>query len=276
VSPVFSLYSDPKKSISSIFSIPFETVLFEAQDSDNAFHRLWPVHDSASIELMRNTLADKDIFIADGHHRYETALEYKYEMDRQNSDSQAQKPYDYVMMFLANMDEEGITLLPTHRLIHHSVAPTRESLENYFIISEFHFNSSNEKEVRDTFFKAINETVKSIGYYGGDKPVYYLLKRHKECCDIDTPEVLKDLDVTVLERFIFDKIIKPKEIIYEKDPDKVILSVQKGHYDAGFILSPPHVNDVKRVALAHERMPAKSTYFYPKLLTGMVMNVFSD
>ena len=267
ISPIFSLYHSPDKITSSILTTinkaqPYMT----AKDSDGAVHRLWPIQDSNTIRSIRHELEDKPIFIADGHHRYETALEYQKEMRGNMSENDSPKPYDYVLMFLANMSDEGLTILPTHRLTKNIPPDALDRLSPDFDI----------QTIRDGFdiAKSIAGKRDVFGLYkGGDS--WYKLSYKGEGIP-DAAPALKDLDVTVLHELIFKKLEIKDDISYEMDVNKCVQLVKEKNYNAAFFLNPTQVEDVERVALASLRMPPKSTYFYPKLLTGLVLNIFNN
>ncbi len=123
-------------------------------------------------------------------------------------------------------------------------------------------------------FSAIKKSRHSFGMYLRDRKRFYVLKFKKSYFEIDAHKALKRLDVTVLHKIILEKLLKYQDVEYEMNPDVVVDKVNSGMYHAAFFLNPTRIEDVKKVALAGERMPPKSTYFYPKLLTGMVIYKF--
>ena len=265
ISPIFSLYNSPGKKTSSVLTDINKTRPYiEAKDSDGSVHRLWAIQDDNTINLIKNELEGKAIFIADGHHRYETALEYQKEMREKNRRDDSAKPYDYVLMFLANMSDEGLTILPTHRLAKTIPPDALGKLSSEFeirtISGSFDIAGSIAGK-RDVFGL----------YKGGDS--WYKLSYRGEGIPEAAP-ALKDLDVTILHELIFKKLGINDDIFYEMDVNKCINLVKENYFKAAFFLNPTRVEDVERVALASLRMLPKSTYFYPKLLTGMVLNIF--
>jgi uncharacterized protein (DUF1015 family) len=265
VSPIFSLYNSPDKKTSSILlDINKARPYIEAKDSDGSVHRLWAIEDSDAINSIKNELEGKAIFIADGHHRYETALEYRKEMREKEGAADAAKPYDYVLMFLANMSDEGLTILPTHRLVKNIPPRTLDILSSDFEIQK----ASGDFDITDSI--AGERDVFGL-YKGGDS--WYKLSYRGEGISEAAP-ALKDLDVYILHELIFKKLGINSDIAYEMDVNKCIALVEENTFSAAFFLNPTRVEDVERVALASLRMPPKSTYFYPKLLTGLVLNIF--
>jgi len=275
-SPIFSLYSSEKKLTSSILEdVVKEEPFIEAKNGDGFVHRLWRIGDKASIETIREEMSDKDIFIADGHHRYETALRFKKEMEQKGMIKTGEEPYNYALMFLANMEEDGLTLLPTHRIVEiDSDINIKEALRKYFNIQKINSAEMSEKQARQQMFEIMQKSVHSFGMFLTNSNTYYALLFKGPKIEMDLPECLKNLDVTVLHKLIFEQLLKIEHYEYEMAPDVAVERAKKGSFEAVFFLNSTMIKDVKEVALAGERMPPKSTYFYPKLLTGMVIYRF--
>ncbi|RJQ42132.1 MAG: DUF1015 domain-containing protein [Nitrospiraceae bacterium] len=275
ISPIFSLYNSPEKKASEIINkAMLQKPYMEAKDSDGAIHRLWIIEAKEDIEVIGKDLKGKPVFIADGHHRYETALEFKKIMDaetQRQSDAKisadSPKPWDYVLMFLANMSDEGLTILPAHRLV-------KKLPENPLDILSQHF-AVEILSSKDDIAGALSGYEHAIGFCHRNSDKLYLL-RHKGAGLENISPALKGLDVTILHELIFKKLLNISEVAYEMDSAQTRDMVKKGIYDAAFFLNPTGVADVERVALSGERMPPKSTYFYPKLLTGMVIYKFRE
>jgi uncharacterized protein (DUF1015 family) len=268
ISPIFSLYSSSQKKTSSVLADVNGTAPYlEARDSHGAVHRLWQIADRGAVETIHDELNGRPIFIADGHHRYETALEYQREMREREGRPAGPKPYDYVMMFLANMRDEGLTILPTHRLVKETPDDFLERLTPYFDIEK------------------VSGGFDIAGGLAGKRRVLGLFRSGSETWDIlrykgealaNIPPALADLDVSILHELILGRLMKGSEIAYEMDVEKCLGLVRGGQFKAAFFLNPTRVEDVEDVALASLRMPPKSTFFYPKLLTGMVLNIFKN
>jgi uncharacterized protein (DUF1015 family) len=169
-------------------------------------------------------------------------------------------------MFLANMADEGLTILPTHRLVKDMPADALDILSSDFDIEE--------KKISDDIAPAIAGKRDVYGLYtGGD--TWYRLSYRGEGIHGVAP-ALQDLDVTVLHDLIFKQLLDIETVYYEMDVQKCLEMVRAEKFRAAFFLNPTGVYDVERVALASLRMPPKSTYFYPKLMTGMVLNIFKN
>ena len=267
ISPIFSLYHSEEKKLSGILSeINSKTPYIEAGDRDGSIHRLWEIADPNAIDSIKREFEGKALFIADGHHRYETALEYQKEMREKEGAAGGLRPYDYVLMFLANTAEEGLTILPTHRLVKNIPSDALDLLSSDFEIKEM----SEDIDIAG----AIAGKRDVYGLYTGGKKWYYLEYKGEGIYGV--PTALKNLDVTILHDLIFKQLLDIDRVAYEMDVRKCLQSVRDGEYEAAFFLNPTQVCDVEQVALASLRMPPKSTYFYPKLLTGLVLNIFKN
>lgn len=267
ISPIFSLYrSDEGKTAAVLADINDAEPYVEARDPDGAVHRLWQVSEAKAIAAMEQELKGKAIFIADGHHRYETALEYQRQMRAKEGPGEGPRPHDYVLMFLANMAEEGLTILPTHRLVENMPPDALDLLSNDFEI----------EEMRNGFDipPAIAGKRDVYGLYTGGEMWYRLSYKGEGIHGV--PPALRDLDVTVLHDLIFKQLLDIERVSYEMEVQKCLQAVRDGAFKAAFFLNPTRVEDVENVALASLRMPPKSTYFYPKLMTGMVLHIFNN
>jgi uncharacterized protein (DUF1015 family) len=272
ISPIFSIYSSPRRKTSSILeSVVQQPPLITAQNGDGFTHRLWRIDNPEQIRTVEEEMQDLDIFIADGHHRYETALAYKRECEEQGLGKTGEEPFNYVMMFLSNMDDEGLTLLPTHRIVEvDSDIRVKDVLREYFEIEK----AGSGEEALGTVLDDVGKTPHSFGMYLTNSDTFYSIRRNNRPIEIDMPECLKRLDVSVLHRFVLERLLRTEHFEYEMDPALAVERAKQGSFEAVFFLKPTEVSEVREVALAGERMPPKSTYFYPKLLTGMVIYSF--
>jgi len=267
ISPIFSLYKSSGKKISTILSrIARAEPYIEATDATGAIHRLWQIEGEKDIESIRRELEDKDIFIADGHHRYETALELQRERRDKRSFSKGREPSDYVLMFLADMLDEGVTILPAHRLVKQVPEDIDKRLSQYFEIEPVRTDFNIAKKISGRrcvlgFFQNRDERWYILTFKGGN-----LTEIHP---------AVREIDVVIMHDLILEKILKVANIGYEMEIDRALERVRRGEYSGAFFLNPTTVEDVEKAALSSVRLPPKSTYFYPKLLTGIVINSFS-
>lgn len=260
-SPIFSLYRSPERKTSTVLErVRLKPAYMEAHDLNGNLHRLWFISDADSINSIKADLSDKAIFIADGHHRYETALEYK----KAQKDTKGNEPFNYVLMFLTNIADEELTILPTHRLIKTELNVLK-TLSGYFSINELSYQSD--------IIDAIAGHKHTIGL--ALKKARYIL-RYKGNNLKEIHPALRRLDVVMLDEMVLRRLLNVSDISYEMDAEKAQLAVKSGRYSSAFFLNPTTVKDVEDVAISSVRMPPKSTYFYPKLLTGFIINSLSQ
>lgn len=266
ISPIFSLYKGSDKRISDILSkIAVTNPYIEAMDANRAVHRLWQIVEKSDLEVIQKELEDKAIFIADGHHRYETAFEFQTETVSKKLSHTVKNSSDYVLMFISNMMDEGITILPTHRLVKEIPEDINRMLSQYFEIEPVRADFDIAKKIADR--KQV------LGFFQNGGEFWNILKYKKGDLSDVHPDV-REIDVIVLHELILKKILHITDIEYEMNVQRAIDKVRSGQYSAAFFLNPTKVEDVEKAALSSVRMPPKSTYFYPKILTGVVINSF--
>ncbi len=267
-SPIFSLYNSPDKGASRVVErVTASKPYVEAEDPDGTVHRLWVIDDNNDLAAIGKDLSDKAIYIADGHHRYETALEYRKTMREKAGTSSADQPYDYVLMFLANIADGNLTILPAHRIIRCGGINIPQMLTQYFEVKTIPLDGD--------IIEAMGGRSRTLGFYQRGQENQHLLTYKGDGLKNVHPS-LKGLDVTVLHELILKDLLKVCEVHYEMDPLVAKGMVTGGDFDAVFFLNPTKVEDVERVALSSMRMPPKSTYFYPKVMTGFVINSFKN
>ena len=286
---IFVLYSDPKKAINRLLDrqIGAKEPLEAVDNFDpGTVHRLWPLQEERTLEQVVELMQDKMLFIADGHHRYETALFFRDELRAQGEKSEAHGPetYENVMLTFVNMDDEGLTIFPTHRLIHGLEEPDPAELERklsrYFELDRFRLTE------REGLLKALQAKQTSgrhaFGLYLHGFENYYLLTlRDEGVMDELVPDRSPEwrrLDVTICHWLLLDKVfgIAPdaveSKVGYRRSAREALALVGQGEEAAAILLNPTEVEEVRRIAQNGERMPQKSTDFYPKMLTGLVLN----
>ncbi len=264
LSPIFSLFQDKKNRINKLLKhfIKSKDPLFVIE-AEGVTHKFWRMDNKYAINRIKKYMRDKKIFIADGHHRYEVALAYRNKMHRNLKNFK--KPMDYVMMYFSNLSEKGnLTILSTHRVAKKiNQKKIKLKLRKYFY-------TKNLKKQEDLLECLEKEKKKKhvFGMYMGKKRFYLLTSKN-----IDSK-----LDVTVLHDLIIDKILSIKNpessIKYIRNENDAAALIDKGDYQIAFFLRPTKVTEMKAVAEKGQMMPQKSTYFYPKLLTGLVINKF--
>jgi uncharacterized protein (DUF1015 family) len=289
-SPIFSLFSDPDSRVTRLLEKAFDAQHPRIDFLDDAGfrQRLWSVTDPVILQELSAHLKPTPLFIADGHHRYETALTYRRRR-RQEAGAQAPgsfQPYDAVLMLFAALEDPGLTVLPTHRVLRSPLPPVadiRQRLAPAFSIEELTFTSVTEPEVRRRFLSALRSRGQGEQIFGltiKATPAYYLLALRPGHGPKPDASPRARLDVSVLQDQVLSKILTSKEdeeaLLYTKDDQEALGWVRAGSAEAALLLNPTKVSEVRAVAACGERMPHKSTYFFPKPLTGLVMNVFDE
>ncbi|MDR1159334.1 MAG: DUF1015 domain-containing protein [Syntrophomonadaceae bacterium] len=281
-SSIFGLFSDPEKIIDHTLSALAENLVPDINITDEAgeAHRVWVITDAAIIGRIVSLMSDKNIYIADGHHRYETSLEYARIMAEQKIDG-----YDYVLTTLVNIYDEGLVVLPTHRVVGNvsdfKISTFLKQLEPLFKVEKYTTKNSPSGFVEELAKAGQKNHV--IGLYDG-KCLYFLtLKNEKSSFSKLPPEkslAWKNLDVAIADNLILNNLLNIGEeerrnqdnLAYTRDISWLIEQVDSKKRQLGIILNPTKVEDIVKVADAKDKMPQKSTYFYPKLITGLIIN----
>jgi uncharacterized protein (DUF1015 family) len=292
---LFMLYSDAERRIDAILgnvesSTPPAT---ELRDEYGVVHRLWLIAEPERISAIQQAMADQKLVIADGHHRYETAINYRNERRGQVIHPDVNAPYEFAMMTFINARSEGLTILPTHRVaanLHDFSWPSvRRYLEPWFTAEAFSFRHESERnEARGKFLHRLAETraQRSIGVYPavqGAKRAYYVLAL-RPGADLaqllpNVSPVQRELDVVLLHEGILEPALgitpqavkAEKNLTYEREGHAALDAVGSGAAQIAFLLNACDVEQVMRMATAGEVLPQKSTDFYPKLLSGITM-----
>jgi uncharacterized protein (DUF1015 family) len=286
---VFMLYEDQKKIADEIVEdAANEQPLLDYTDEQNVRHRLFAITAKDSIDAVSGMMVDKDCIIADGHHRYEAALNY-YRETNNHSDR-------YLMTAFVNILSQGLTILATHRLVgnldNFRFAKFTGTLKGDFDITEFQFETPAAKVDARQEMSAMMEAVydedkNAFGIYGGNDAFYVAVLKDKQAMDSAASGMScawKSLDVSVLHKLVLEEVlgIGEKELArgsyieYIKDTgnaiEESIAKVDTGQKQAAFFVKPPKMQQIRMVTDAGEKMPQKSTYFYPKMNTGLTIN----
>ncbi|MEW6087072.1 MAG: DUF1015 domain-containing protein [bacterium] len=287
LSQVFGLYPDKTNKINKLFNTGLGKPEIELKDEEGSIHRLWKITDTRKIRKIQKDIEKKPLFIADGHHRYETALNYRNERRQRDKKFTGEEPYNYVMMYLSNMDDVGLTILPTHRLLKNFSPIMTSELEKYFFVKKYPFRDEKQKtsQLKMLIAKMEKGRLKKhlFGLYlsGENSFLLLTLKDHNhvlEKLEHGKPREWAELDVVVLHYILIHTIFKVKEedISYLADTEIACDKVDQKEFKAVILLNPTKISQVKKIASLGERMPHKSTYFYPKILTGLVINSLKD
>lgn len=282
-SQIYSLYIDDGNATRpKVDELSAGAPQVEFTDGDGVTHRLWQCSDADKIAAIAADFTDRKLYIADGHHRYETGINYR-NWCREQGIAKEGDACDYIMMMLVEMENEGLVVFPTHRLIRNlesfDLAATLASAEEYFDVSE----QTNVEGMEAALTEYYNNGQKAYGLYAGGDKWNLLVLKDINCMTAvlpDCSEALRGLDVSVLHSLVLERTMGIDKanmaaqinLTYTRSFDEAIESVKSGASQCCFILNPTRVTEIRDVAAAGEKMPQKSTYFYPKLITGLVMN----
>jgi uncharacterized protein (DUF1015 family) len=292
---LFMLYSDAEKRIDAILAEAESAAApaTEMRDEYGVAHRLWVIAEPERVAAIQKAMGDQKLVIADGHHRYETALTYRNERRKHAGKIDPNAPYERVMMTFINTRSEGLMILPGHRVaanVHDfSWSGVRRYLEPWFTAEEFPFSGSGERsEVKTKFLANLTSAreKRAIGVYpaaGAQKRAFYVLTLR---AGVNLAQLLpnvsplqRELDVVLLHEGILEPAlgITPQAVTaeanltYEREALAALDAVDSGRAQISFLLNPCDVEQVMKIATAGEVMPQKSTDFYPKLMSGITM-----
>jgi uncharacterized protein (DUF1015 family) len=285
VSSIFGLYPSQDQRLGSLMQeVAMRPPVMTARDRLGISNEVRLIEQPEEIAVVQEALEAAQILIADGHHRYETALEYRRRRARENS-STAPQPFDYVMMTLVAFDDPGLVILPTHRIARRlppeAIASFDEACRRDFEIKEF---TGRERFLVELGRRGQGAVGVSLAKESKLRLLTLRPGANLSSLMADIPGAVRELDVSILHALIFEQIfgLKPEEIRaggsleYTIDAAYALSEVAAGAATGAFLMNAPTVDDIERVSTAGAVMPEKSTYFFPKLLTGLVMNPIED
>jgi len=280
ISSIFGLYADQSKRADRVmksFAESNEPVI------DVQFHgvrnRMWRITDPALVAQFQQPLQERPVYIADGHHRYDTGVNYRNERVAANLSHTGEEPYNFILTYLANIHDEGLLIFPIHRLVHtlssFDIITLRGALDEHFTLTDLHDRAE---------LKRFLDQEPSNYTYGVVTPgsvIGITLKSNPETLvDSSRPDALKDLGLVLLHDHILGKLLgisqeamaKQSNLLYVHDDREVFEAVESGKVQVGFVVKPTTVEQVLAVSETGEVMPQKSTFFYPKIMTGLLFN----
>lgn len=290
LSPVFALYPDSGEEVQkTLVSGTRGEPPVSFTDLSGMTHRVWPVTDRPTLDRVKKLMMDKPIFIADGHHRYETALNYRNGLRQRYGRANPNASYEFIMVYLTDMNEPGLTILPTHRLLRNIGRPDCERLieraKSYFDIERFESENGGELRWKEAIRAGGSRNDTAIGFYYREAASVYVLTVKREMVSSwlerkGTPVPLRTLDVVVLDQLILRELLglsdqflaNEQNITFQQDFGEALDAVKSSRFDAGFFINRTRIEQVREVADAGLIMPHKSTYFYPKVISGLVIN----
>jgi uncharacterized protein (DUF1015 family) len=279
---IFMLYSDPQGSIEQVLQAKSEEEPdISVLDEYEVLHRVWRISDPGLIAAVQQQMRERKLLIADGHHRYETALAYRDERRAELAKVEPGAAHEFVMMTLVRMESPGLVILPTHRVVHGLPTFDREKmLENaqrFFDIDRIDLRTENRSATTLLEQAGANGTAFVAVTRGGP----YMLRAKKGAVHDAlgaVSERQRELDVVQLHKIVLERILGISEeairnqqhVKYERDASEAISWVRQGA-NVAFLLNPARIEQVQHIAFAGEVLPQKSTDFYPKLLSGLTI-----
>ena len=280
---IYSLYGgDGHRTREKLDALSSGEPRYEFSDGAGVTHRMWLVNDPVAAASVCADFADRRLYIADGHHRYETALNFRDSCRGQGLSKEGDGP-DYVMMMLVDLENDGLVVFPTHRMVRDlpdfDADRLLEACKAYFDVTP----RAPLSEIGPNLDALYRQGKKAFAFYsGGEGWSLLVLKDGSVMAELlpDRSDAYRGLDVSVLHSLILERLLgidkenmaNQRNLAYTRSAEEAIASVQSGESRCAFLLNPTRVQEIRDVAAAGEKMPQKSTYFYPKLITGLVMN----
>jgi uncharacterized protein (DUF1015 family) len=279
---IFMLYSDPRHEIEGLLKSRMEEDPdISLLDEYETLHRVWRIQDLSLIQAVQQKMQDKKLLIADGHHRYETALAYRNERRTETGSSDPNAPHEFVMMTLIPMESRGLVILPTHRIVHGLMDFDRERLleaaGQFFDIDRIDLRT--ESRSATTLLGQAGEN--GTAFVAVTRQGPYLMRAKQDAIQHalrELPVLQRELDVVQLHRVMLERVLGISEeairnqenVRYERDAFEAISWVRQGA-NVAFLMNPAKIEQVRDIAFGGEVLPQKSTDFYPKLLSGLAI-----
>lgn len=288
---IFLLYKDEEKKVSQTVERALENAVTIADtlDEDKNRHRVWAIKDEGAIREIQEAMSDKVLIIADGHHRYETSLNYRRETVEKKKGTKGDESFNYIMMTLFDLYDPGLVILPTYRLVKGLENLTEEGLKKYFSswfeVSEISFPNPSDKSVLEKVQQRVdNEDHTFAAYIATFEKIFIFHLKSEDILESaitsDKSQEWKKLDVAILHSLIIDKLAKftsgpfslENNVSYIRNLEQGLKKVIDGEFQIIFLLRPVSLQQIKDVVENGELMPHKSTDFFPKLKSGLVIN----
>jgi len=292
---IFLLYKDDDLRVDSAVKKALEGAEMGAEvvDEDGFLHKLWVIKDREAIENIQRAMVDKVLIIADGHHRYETSLNFQKEKLAELGTIKGDEPFNYIMMTLFRLDDPGLVILPTYRLVKGldklSPESLKDTLSPYFDIQEIRAADPKEQDTLTEVQDIVNSESHTFAAFVGDFEKYYLFRLKSEDIldteiDDEKSKEWRRLDVAILHSLIIDKFhtlsTSPfsleNNVSYIRDLEQGLEKVSGGEFQMIFLLRPAQLDQIRQVVENGELMPQKSTDFFPKLKSGLVLNPLDE
>jgi uncharacterized protein (DUF1015 family) len=285
-SPVFVMYEDHEETVSSLLAdLTYTKPQLDIAGYDGEHHHLWVITEPQVLDALACVFETKPLYIADGHHRYESALQYKHEWEALLGQTTGDEPFNFIMMEMVDFKDPGLVILPPHRLVRgvswNRINRMMSEIEEFFEVTEYDRASADlwpriEKQMADS-----NGICLAL-FTGGVEKVRLLAVKDQANLDRMMPafhsRLYSELDVSIVDHVILEGLLGLSDmsdmsrIAFNHDRQEALQLVQSGVYQLAVILGTMKPSVIKKVADAGERMPRKSTYFHPKLPSGLVVN----
>ncbi|MCX5693829.1 MAG: DUF1015 domain-containing protein [Candidatus Omnitrophica bacterium] len=283
LSPIFIIFLDKKRIIQRIFhkQIPAAKPFIEVTDDEKTVHKLWRINDPDLLKMIELSMNSENMFIADGHHRYEVACAYRDLMrEKLGAEFTGDEDFNFCLAYFTNTDYRGLSILPIHRLLK---LDTQLDLNDFMAKAKEYFDVDQFKD-RGRFLFLMQKagcTEHLIGVYK-DKKYFLLRLKNVKMLDkliADKAKEYRALDVAILNYLVLKNILKLDldnltGIKYSPDPSELMDEVDSDPLKVAFFLNPVKIQQIINIAMSVHKMPPKSTYFYPKVLSGLVVNKF--
>lgn len=285
LSPIFAVVADKKRIIPRIFQdyILAKEPMIEVMDEENTVHKIWRLDTPEVLQRIELAMQQEDVFIADGHHRYEVACAYRKEMAGKVKNPTGEESYNYVLTYFTNTDPLGLTILPIHRLVR---LPSPVPMEKFIASAGKYFDIEEMRDKTRFFFllAKCGQSEHVLGMYAYKR--FWLLRvKNVKMADkliSNKPKEYRSLDVSLFNYLILKEALGlplddlKESVIYNHDAEELIAEVNANPGSMAFFLNPVKIEQIMKVALAGEKMPPKSTFFYPKVLSGLVIHTFKE
>jgi uncharacterized protein (DUF1015 family) len=284
LSQVFGLYDDPQRDADAAFAqLEQDAPALHGTTSDGVEHRLWRLTDPTAVAAVARVLRDRRIYIADGHHRYETMLALREELRREPGYRGLDSAVEYGSIFLCNVADPGLLVFPTHRVLHSlpgfALAGLLTKLREHFVIDEAPELPASGAQVRQELQQR-GRSGPSFLVVSQGRAIYLTLRPDADLALLGGPAVLRTLDVTLLHALVLEQALgidraaqeAQTYLRYVKDNEQALQAARAPDVQAVFLMNPTPVAQVMACSDAGEVMPQKATYFYPKIASGLVLN----
>ena len=284
--PIQLLYIDPENTLQKLIkNYISKNPLISVKGYDDFTHELWNISDEQTISKITDFLSNKILFIADGHHRYQTAINYAEEQMKETKITSEDAAFNYQMVILVNMYDKGLEILPTHRLLHLpdniDVTKVISEMEKYFSITKTPIDSSSHTNeiVQEIKIKIKKPNSQSFAWCFKETYYTFILKDHTIMNTLasDRSDTWKNLDVSILHKILIEHGLGINQdtledhVKYTRDDNEAIDLLKQGNFNSSIIMNATKIDELKAIADGGEHMPQKSTYFIPKMLSGLVM-----